>query len=128
MKCKKISLMLMVSYLSSFGVQSAELICGGTVEELAYHANTNGNGEFYIRLSGMNKAVAFCSPDIAFSVSDTPYKTNPETCKMLYSTFLAAQASGRVISNIYFDGALPSSCQSFPSWSRANIRYYALLK
>lgn len=125
---RKIYLLLSISCILSFGVKSAELICGGTVEELSYHANTNGNGEFYIRLSGMNKAVSFCSPDAVFSVADTTFKTNPEACKMLYSTFLAAQSSGRVIANMYFDGPLPSSCQSLQSWTRANVRYFVLQK
>jgi hypothetical protein len=75
---------LMVSFV---GIANAgTLVCNGTVEKVAMHAN----GRFMVQLSSMNNPVFFCSPDYEWTVSGTHYKTSTETCKMLFSTFLAA--------------------------------------
>lgn len=75
----------------------------------------------------MNTAVFFCNPDAVWTVAGTTYKTGPETCKMLYSTFLSAQMSGASLSSVYFDGDdSKGNCQSFPSWAKVNIRHFIL--
>lgn len=50
---------------SSFSVASAELVCGGTVDVLAYHANN----KLMLKLSNMNVPVFFCSPDSEWVVA-----------------------------------------------------------
>lgn len=107
----------------SISANSAELVCSGTVDILAYHANN----KLMIKLSNMNTAVFFCSPDSEWVVSGTPYKTGPQTCQTMYSTFLAAKLAGKTLSSVYFDGdQVPSSCSSWGSWSVANIRHFGL--
>ena len=100
---------------------AGSLICSGTVDELSYHAS----GNFMLRLSSMNKAVMFCNPEQEWIVPGTTYKTGPEVCKMLYSTFLAAKTTGTPIHNMYWDGdQVPTSCTGWGDWIKANIRYY----
>lgn len=114
-------MLALVSTVSS--VHSAELVCGGTVAELAYHAE----GRFMVRFSNMNVPVFFCSPEREWTVAGTGYITGPETCKTLYSTFLAAKLAGQPITNVYFDGEqVPATCNGWASWSNANIRYFTL--
>jgi len=116
---------LLVSMLMacSLSAHSAALICSGTVEVLSYHANN----KLMIKLSNMNTAVSFCSPDSEWVVSGTPYKTGPQTCQTLYSTFLAAKLAGKSVSNVYFDGdQVPASCNSWSNWSVANIRHFVI--
>jgi hypothetical protein len=108
---------------SSFSAASAELVCGGTVDVLAYHANN----KLMLKLSNMNVPVFFCSPDSEWVVAGTPYKTGPQTCQTLYSTFLAAKLAGKSLSSVYFDGEqVPASCNSWGNWSVANIRYFVI--
>jgi hypothetical protein len=66
---------------------AGEIVCSGKIEVLSYHAPD----QMMLKLSGMNASVFFCSPDNRWTVPGTPYTTGPETCKTLYSTFLAAQ-------------------------------------
>ena len=107
----------------SFSATSAELVCGGTVDVLAYHANN----KLMIKLSNMNTPVFFCSPDSEWVVSGTPYKTGPQTCQTLYSTFLAAKLANKTLSSVYFDGdQVPADCNSWGSWANANIRHFAV--
>jgi len=99
------------------------IVCQGKVERLAYHANNR----LMIKLESMNQPVFFCSPDSEWVVTGTSHKTGPETCKTMYSTFLAAQMSGKTISSMYFDGDdVPASCSEWGTWKVANIRHFAL--
>jgi hypothetical protein len=107
----------------SLRANAAELVCSGKVAVLSYHSNN----QFMVQLESMNAPVFFCNPDAQWSVSGTTYITGPETCKAIYSTFLAAQMSGKIIHSLYFDGAqVPASCNSWGAWSNANIRHYQL--
>lgn len=109
--------------LQSCSAWAGSLTCGGEVETLGYHADN----KLMLKLSSMNRPVMFCSPDSVWSVSGTPYKTGPQTCQTLYSTFLALKLSGKPIATMYFDGDdVPGSCTSWSEWSTANIRHYLL--
>lgn len=104
-------------------VSAGEIVCYGKVEVLSYHAPD----QMMIKLSGMNTSVLFCSPDNRWSVPGTSYTTGPETCKTLYSVFLAAKLSGKILESVYFDGdGTPANCNSFASWTRLNIRHFIL--
>ncbi len=97
------------------------VICSGKVEQLAYHADNS----FMIKLDSMNVPVFFCSPEIEWAVVGTEYKTGPETCKLLYASFLSAKSSGAILKTIYFDGGdVPERCDGWGDWKRANIRYF----
>lgn len=99
------------------------VVCEGTVDTLAYHANN----KLMIKLSSMNRPVFFCSPDSEWTVAGTDYKTGPQSCQTLYSTFLAAQMAGKTLKNVYFDGdQVPASCNEWASWANANIRYFTV--
>jgi hypothetical protein len=100
---------------------AGSVTCSGTVEGISFHANNT----FMVRLSSMNTAVFFCSPDSTFSVPGTSYTTGPETCKALVAMFIAARESGRTITAVYFDGdAVPATCDGWSGWSSANIRHF----
>ncbi len=119
----KVIAVLVMTFSMSMSCYAADLVCSGKVEELSYHANN----KFMLKLSSMNRAVFFCNPDSEWSVSGASYKTGPETCKMMYSTFLAAKTSGKEIKSVYFDGnEKPNSCSEFEPWSSVNIRYFRL--
>lgn len=115
-------------FLSAFLFLSASasagtLTCAGIVDELAYH----GNGKFMLKLNTMNTPVFFCNAEADWVVSGTSYKTGQETCKMMYSTFLAAKSTNATLDYIHFDGDdVPSSCNGFPKWASASIRYFKL--
>jgi len=118
---KKIFLAKLFLVMCSTNLNAATVICSGTVEELAYHAPNS----FMVRLSSMNKPVFFCNPDKEFSVSGTSYVTGPESCKVLYSTFLSAKVAQKTINSMYFDGdQVPASCNDWGDWKSANIRYF----
>ncbi len=105
----------------SFFTNAETISCGGKITVLAYHSPD----KFMLQLSSMNAPVFFCSPQNNWSVPGTQYTTGPETCKALYSTFLAAKVSGQTIESMYFDGDdVPKSCNSWVQWSNANIRYF----
>ena len=119
---KKLFFALPIATVASTA-SAGTLVCSGTVDELSYHAS----GNFMLRLSSMNKAVMFCSPEQEWVVPGTAYKTGPEVCKMLYSTFLAAKMTGKPIHNLYWDGdQVPTSCIGWGDWFKANIRHYKL--
>lgn len=123
MNNKKSILIFISAIILSLKVNGAEITCAGKVAVLAYHANS----QFSIQLDSMNAPVFFCNPDAQFAVLGTSYVTGPETCKMMYSTFLAAQMSGKVIHSLYFDGdQVPSSCNGWAAWSSANIRHFQI--
>ncbi len=64
----------------------------------------------------MNTAVFFCSTESRWSVPGTSHTTGPETCKTLYSVFLAAQLAGKSLDTVYFDGDnTPTHCNGFSS-------------
>jgi hypothetical protein len=99
------------------------LTCTGTVEELAYH----GNGRFMVKLSTMNTPVFFCNVETVWTVSGTNYQTGQETCKMMYSTFLAAKSTRAIFDYIHFDGDdVPANCNDFPRWANVSIRYFKM--
>lgn len=107
----------------SLPLSATTIVCSGKVDTLAYHSPN----KLMIKLSGMNRPVFFCSPDAEWRVAGTSYVTGPETCKILYSTFLAIKMSEKTVANMYFDGdQVPSDCQSWGSWQQANIRYYQM--
>jgi hypothetical protein len=116
--------LVLILLLHSAVLNAAELVCSGTVDELSYHASNR----FMLRLSSMNVAVFFCNPDAEWIVSGTGYKTGPNACKMMYSTFLAAKATGKRLTSMYFDGDdVPASCDGFENWKSVNIRHYKFL-
>lgn len=107
----------------SVQAMAGTIICGGKVDQLAYHAPNR----LMIKLDSMNTPVFFCNTEEEWSVPGTTTTTGPGACKTLYSTFLAAQLSGKVISNMYFDGdAAPGSCNTWGNFQNANIRYYII--
>jgi hypothetical protein len=116
---------LIVFLLAALGCNAAwsgTLVCSGTVDAISFHANNT----FMLKLSSMNTAVFFCSPDSTFSVPGTSYVTGPETCKGLIALFLAARESGRTINGLYFDGdAVPATCDGWGNWQSANIRHFS---
>ena len=103
--------------------QAGTIVCSGKVAQLAFHASDR----MMIRLDSMNTPVFFCSPESVYSVPGTSYTTGPETCKLLYSTYLSAQFANKTISSMYFDGDdVPQSCDSWGPWKSANIRFYSI--
>lgn len=114
---------LFASVVLPLQVSAGTIVCSGNVEVLAYHANN----KLMLRLSNMNAPVFFCSPDSEWTVAGTTYKTGPETCKTLYSSFMAAKLAGKPINNVWFDGdQVPTGCNGWPGWASANIRYFEL--
>lgn len=123
MNNKYLAAALMLVGLTSGYVHSVETVCEGKVDQLVFHADNS----FLLKLSSMNTPVFFCNPDAIWTAAGTPYTTGPETCKMLYSTFLSAQMAGKSLSAVYFDGDdAKGNCQSFPSWGKVNIRHFVL--
>ena len=109
--------------LCSMSAHGGTVVCDGKVVTLAYHASNT----LRIKLDSMNDSVFFCNPDSEWSVAGTTYVTGPNTCKTMYSTFLAAKMADKPLSNVYFDGVqVPASCDGWGNWSNANIRYYEL--
>jgi hypothetical protein len=105
--------------LASPGVLAGTVVCSGTVETIAYHANNS----FMVRLSSMNTPVYFCNPEITWNVAG--FSTGPQTCKMLYATFLAARESGRTINSLYFDSDdAPATCNTWGTWKSATVRFF----
>ena len=104
-------------HLNCYG---ATVVCSGTVDVLAYHANNN----LMVKLSSMNTPVFFCNPDSNWTVAPG-YTTGPQTCKALYATFLTAKVTGTSLSAVYFDGdSVPATCNAWGPWVSANIRYF----
>tara|TARA_R110002072_G_scaffold33030_8_gene100244 strand:+ start:101 stop:472 length:372 start_codon:yes stop_codon:yes gene_type:complete len=123
MKCCKFFFTIFTLCIISINSVAATVVCSGTVDALAYH----GNNKLMVKLSSMNAPVFFCSPEFEWAPTGTTYKTGPETCKTLYSTFLAAKMSGKTINSMYFDGdQVPATCSSWGNWKQANIRYFSL--
>lgn len=113
--------LIVLSILLSVHANAATVVCSGTVAELSYHASD----KLMIRLSSMNTVVYICNPGAEWIVSGTSYKTSPDTCKALYSVFLAARLSGEPINSVYFDGDdVPATCNSWGNWKSANIRHF----
>lgn len=105
--------------LVSSGALAGTVVCSGTVETISYHANNS----FMVRLSSMNYPVYFCNPEITWNIAG--YSTGPQTCKMLYATFLAARESGRTINSLYFDSDdAPTSCNTWAAWRSATVRFF----
>jgi hypothetical protein len=121
MKTILIGLLFSLSFMSS--VTAATLVCSGKIDRLSYHSPN----KFMLKLSSMNTPVFFCSPDMEWKVGGTSYVTGAETCKTMYSTFLAIKMTDKSITSMYFDGdQVPSSCNSWESWRQANIRHYSM--
>jgi hypothetical protein len=103
---------------------AGELYCTGAITQVAFHSGA-GNG-FMLQLSTMNVPVFFCDPSATWSVPGTGYNTPPDQCKALISAFLAGKLAGRTLSALIFDGAaVPTTCDAWPSWTKANIRYFS---
>jgi hypothetical protein len=102
-------------------VNAGSLACeNATVERIAYHANNR----LMVKLSNMNTAVFFCSPERDWSVAGTSYTMGPETCKAVFSMFLSAKATGETIRRVHFDGDdVPGACDQWGNWKSAVIRY-----
>jgi hypothetical protein len=110
-----------LAVLGSGPAWSGTVVCSGTVDGISFHANNT----FMVKLSSMNTAVFFCSPDGTFGVPGTSYTTGPETCKALVAMLIAARETGRTITGMYFDGDdVPASCNSWGNWKSANIRHF----
>jgi hypothetical protein len=108
-------------FIVTTSAAAGSVVCSGIVETLAYHADN----KLMVKLTSMNVPVFFCSPDSEWTVSGTTYKTGPQTCQTLYSTFLAAKMASKPIKNMWFDGSqVPSSCNGWSSWQSANIRNF----
>jgi hypothetical protein len=119
---KKVMFVFLVCVLSNF-VRAGTLTCVGEVEELAYHANSR----FMLKLTSMNTPVFICNPDSPWQVPGTGYVTSAETCKMMYSTFLAAKMANKVVDYVHFDGdQVPEACDEWGNWSVANVRFFRL--
>lgn len=116
--------LVLILLLHSAVLNAAELLCSGIVDELSYHASNR----FMLRLSSMDVAV-FSVIRMRNGWSQAPaIKTGPNACKMMYSTFLAAKATGKRLTSMYFDGDdVPASCDGFENWKSVNIRHYKFL-
>lgn len=117
---KRVLVAAMVSLAST--AHTANVICNGTVDILAYHQP----GNLMLKLSSMNVPVFICNTDIDWVVAGTASgNTSPKACKALYATFLTAKITGAAINDMYLDGdQVPASCNSFASWTQVNVRYY----
>lgn len=116
------SLLLLGAIALSSNAFAGSLHCDNAkVQHVGYHADNR----LRVQLDNMNFGVFFCNPEEEWTVSGTTYTMGPETCKALYSTFLAAKLSGDTIARVHFDGdAVPSSCDGWASeWQSAVIRY-----
>lgn len=101
---------------------AGELACAGTVDQIAFHAP----GRIMLRLGSMNVPVFICSTDSDWIVAGTGYTTTPAACKALYASFLAARTTGGTQHTVVFDGdQVPASCNAWPTWAHATIRYFA---
>ena len=110
---------------TSLSTYAGTVVCSGKVDKVAYH----GNNKLMVKLDSMNKPVFFCNPEAEWTVSGTSYKTGPETCKVMYSTFLAALMSDKTIHALYFDGDdVPATCAEWGDWKNASLRHYSLSK
>ncbi|HEU5138248.1 MAG TPA: hypothetical protein VFU13_24090 [Steroidobacteraceae bacterium] len=120
MKLKKLALAAFAGLIAAPSL-AADVMCSGTVTRIAYHANNS----LMLQLSSMNVPVLFCSPEAEWVVAGTTYRTGPQTCKAFLAIFLSAKATGATLHNVYFDGAqVPATCDSWPNWASANIRYF----
>ncbi|SNB46510.1 hypothetical protein SAMN06269301_1977 [Geobacter sp. DSM 9736] len=117
------TLLLLVVLLAVPASYAEAVVCGGTVQTLAYHQP----GKLLLRLSSMNTPVYICSTDADWVVPGSlAGSTSPAACKAIYATLLAAKTSGAPIPDMYFDGdQLPANCISFAPWSEANVRYFS---
>ena len=120
----KLIVALIVTVFLSSQARAGTIVCSGKISVLAFHT-PNG---MMIQLDSMNVPVYFCKTDEVHTVAGTPYSTSPETCKTLYSTFLAVKAAGKTVSGMYFDGdSAPTTCNGWSgAWLSANIRYFSL--
>jgi len=112
---------LACALLASTNIYAGTLVCTGTVDSVAYH----GNDKLMIKLSSMNTPVFFCNPNQAWTAPGATGRVmNGETCKVVFSMFLTAKATGESISRVHFDGDnVPTSCNGFSSWTDVFIRY-----
>ncbi len=114
---------VIVLMLSCASVTQAALVCNGTISELAFHSP----GQIMIKLSTMDNLVTFCSVDNNWAPAGAGYSTSVESCKAMYSAFLAARVSEKNITNMYFDGdQVPTACGSWGTGKQANIRHYKI--
>lgn len=108
---KRILFVTVLAY--SFSAKAANFSCTGQVLSIGIspaggvlQVNT-GNGVHYL-----------CK------FQDTMNGVHPDVCKVWYSMFLSAQASGRAVTQIY-DGASGGSCTTLGNWSVPNpMPYY----
>lgn len=114
-------LLLAAALCISANVSAGSLVCAGTVEEVAYH----GNDKLMVKLSSMNLPVFFCNPNSQWTVPGAEGRVmNSETCKAVFSMFLAARSSGQPLNRVHFDGdSVPESCTDFTGFSQVFVRY-----
>lgn len=111
---------ILCSLLFSTNLFAGTVICSGTVDSVAYHAND----KLMVKLSSMNYPVFFCNPSAQWTVAGSSYVMSAETCKTIFSMFLTAKASKQTISSVYFDGdSAPASCSTFAPWSSVFVRF-----
>jgi len=119
---KKFVLSIVVFMLSSVSYAEGTVTCAGTVDKIQYHIP----GVYYLKLSSMNQAVAFCSSESNWAPAGESRTITPETCKQLYSTFLSAKMAGKEFSVVYFDGDdVPTSCNTWGDWKSASVRFFS---
>ena len=104
-------------------VYKATIVCEGKIKVLSYHANN----KFLLQLETMDHPVFFCDADVQWSAAGSELTTEPDSCKAMYSNFLAAFMSGKRLASVWFDGdQVPATCNSWGTWENANIRHFAL--
>ena len=118
---KVLKKLTLASLFACSNVFAGSLICSGTVDSVAYH----GNDKLMVKLSSMNTNVFFCNPNAEWRVAGAEGRVmNSETCKSVFSMFLAARASKEFISVVHFDGDnVPSTCTGFENFKDVFIRF-----
>jgi hypothetical protein len=122
MKFSKFCLSLALGLTAASNTYAANVVCGGTVAQLAYHQP----GKLMLRLSSMNVPVFICSADSEWIVpGSVAGNTSASSCKTLYAALLSAKLAGSTVNSMYLDGdQVPTSCSSFTSWTNVNVRYF----
>ena len=100
MKYLLISLLVVMST-----VGNASEVCTGKIERLGISPT---NGDVHIQIQPSTGMFQICNVDEAWG------RLSTETCKTMYSTFLAARMSGMEVSLMFPDGF---SCSSLGSWA-----------
>lgn len=105
---------------SSFA-HAGTITCNGTVDRIGLHAPDR----IMLKLSSMSNPVFICNPNKEWGVPGTTYTTSSETCKSMLSMLMHAKSTNAQMGSVWFDGDdVPSSCNEWGSWKKANVRYF----